>query len=421
MLNSALNEALREFRIDAAPAVRSILLVDDELENLESLTALLDDQYEVHTATTAASALNQLATGLSVDLVVADQRMPGMSGVDLLKAIAVERPDTLRIILTAYDDIGPMMDAINSGAVFRFLLKPCAPEEMRSAIAEGLRIRRSGELLRHFIQASIDQQDALDRTVWKLTHARRYLLDAERLSTVGRAASGVLHNMRNLGAMISILLSEIRSSTHDNDAEVMALGHASMLGFLALVDLLENVRRLTHVDQSSLTLSSTPMESFLGQIAALVMLEDGGRCQLELEVDARFSRLVIDRARVRQAVTAILANAFRASQAGSKIILRVGPHRMTTNEPEDGAPEWVAIEVRDHGCGMDAETLGHATQPLFSRFVPPGLGFGLAAARLAARIHGGDLLLESTLGQGTQVSLILPTEPIPDGSFAHVR
>lgn len=410
MLNSTLTEALREFQIDAIPAPCSILLVDDEPENLETLAALLDEQYEVHTAASAASALQQLATGLSVDLIVADQRMPGMSGVELLKQVALERPDTIRIILTAYDDIGPMMDAINSGSVFRFLLKPCAPEEMRSAIAEGLRIRQSGALLRHFIQASIERQDALDRTLWKLTHARHYLLDAERLSTVGRAASGVLHNMRNLGAMISMLLGEIRDST--SDTEVLALGQASMQGFVALVELLENVRKLTHIDQSFLTLSSTKMESFLSQIAAVLVLQDGARCLLEIDVDPQFSRLVIDRARVRQAVTAVLSNAFRASPAGARIVLRVGAHGVKSNKAADGTPEWVAIEVSDNGCGMDSETLERATLPLFSRFVPPGLGFGLTAARLAARIHGGDLLLESRLGQGTKVSLVLPNESI---------
>lgn len=410
MLTSRLSEALREFKIDPPPAPNTILLVDDETENLESLAALLDTEYQVHTAPNASAALQQLERGLAPDLIVADQRMPGMSGVELLRQISLERPDTIRIILTAYDDISPMMDAINSGSVFRFLLKPCPPEDVRSAIAEGLRIRESGSLLRHFIHASIDRQDALDRTLWKLTHARHYLLDAERLSTVGRAASGVLHNMRNLGTMISILLGEARSST--DDAEVLALGEASMQGFVALVELLESVRKLTHIDQSSLALSSTHTESFLSQIAAVLVLQDGGRCPLEIDVDPRFSRLVIDRARVRQAVTAVLANAFRASPAGATITLRVRPHRVQSNGPVEGAPEWVSIDVCDNGCGMDAETLERATLPLFSRFTPPGLGLGLAAARLVARIHGGDLLLESCPGRGTIVSLILPAESV---------
>lgn len=408
MLTQALEEALKEFEIGTPPPPRSILLVDDEVENLESLSALLEGTYEVHTAISAAAALQLLAAGVPVDLVIADQRMPDMTGVELLAKIATERPDTVRIVLTAYDDVGPMMTAINRGAVFRFLLKPCAPEEMRSAISDGLRIKQGARLLRHFINVSVERQDALDRTVWELTRTRDYLLAAERLTTMGRAASGILHNIRNLGTLLSILVSEAQASTGGTKA--VPAGRAAMQGFGSLVKLLENVREFTRINETRLELAPTAMDEFLRQTVAIVMLQENGtQCPVDIEVEPGFDRLVIDRTRVRHAVTAALSNAFRASEPGAKVTVRVQACPLNGWK---NSSDWVAIEVHDRGCGMDAFTLERATIPLFSGFTPPGLGLGLSAARLAAEIHGGDLLLESELGHGTRVCLLLPTEPI---------
>lgn len=410
MLTQALEEALRECGIDAPEPPRAILLVDDEVENLETLSALLEGEYEVHTAPNAAAALQLLSSGVTIDLVVADQRMPEMTGVELLARIANAWPETVRIVLTAYDDVGPMMTAINRGSVFRFLLKPCAPEELRAAIADGLGTAHGNRLLRYFITASVERQDALDNTAWELKRTRDYLLAAERLTTVGRAASGILHNIRNLGTIMSILVNEIQAST--TNPEALTAGRAALHGFGALVKLLENVREFARINDTALELSPTEMDGFLRQTVAIAVLQEGGaKCPIAVEVEPRCAQLVIDRTRVRHAVAAVLSNALRASAPGSPVTIRV---RAQSNRRESDAG-WVTIEVHDRGCGMDTSTLRRATEPLFSNFLPPGLGLGLSVACLAAEIHGGDLQLDSNPGQGTRVSLRLPTEPIAAG------
>ena len=417
MLTQALDDALKEFEIGVPTPPRAILLVDDEVENLESLCALLEGTYEVHTATRAATALQLLSAGVNVDLIVADQRMPDMTGVELLAKVAATWPDTIRIVLTAYDDVGPMMTALNRGSVFRFLLKPCAPEVIRSAIADGLSTKHGTHILRNFITASVERQDALDNTAWDLKRTRDYLLAAERLTTVGRAASGILHNIRNLGTIMSILVSEIQSST--SNSEAAAAGRAALQGFGALVKLLENVREFTRINDAALELSPTEMEAFLRQTVAIALLQEGGaKCPVAIEVDADCSRLVIDRTRVRHAVTAVLSNALKASTPGSPIAIQVRTCNGRQTNRDGTTPTWVTIAVRDRGCGMDTVILKRATEPLFSHFLPPGLGLGLSVASLAAEIHGGDLLLDSHPGQGTCVSLRLPTEPIVAGCQA---
>ncbi|MBN2193628.1 MAG: response regulator [Polyangiaceae bacterium] len=406
MLTRELEEALREFAIDTPPRPRCVLLVDDEYDNLEVLSALLEDDYEVLTATDADSALQVFAAGRNVDLVVADQRMPGTTGVELLSRIAVERPDTVRMVLTAYDDVEPMMEAINRGAVFRFLTKPCPPAELRLAIREGLDAKASANLLRHLIGSLVSRQDALDRVVRNLRRTQDQLLATERLTTMGRAASGVVHNVRNLSMIVSFLVTEIQGSTVS--PETIGAGRRALRGLESLVTLLESVREFARTNEAKLELTPTEVEPFFRQTVAVALLEQGTeRCPIDLDIAADVRRLSIDRGRVRHAVTAVLSNALRASPPGARIAVRVRV-REFCREDRAGLRRWVCIEVEDHGSGMDAATLERAGEPLFSRFDPPGLGLGLSAARLTATIHGGELVLDSRPGEGTRAILVVP-------------
>ena len=100
MLPPELQDALSEVDIQLPELRHSLLLVDDEPENLQVVSALLEDTWEVHTARSGQEALEQFALRPAVDLVIADQRMPGMTGVELLSRVAELSPDTVRIVLT---------------------------------------------------------------------------------------------------------------------------------------------------------------------------------------------------------------------------------------------------------------------------------------------------------------------------------
>ena len=421
MLTRNLEQALHEFAIDTPPAPRTVLLVDDERENLEVLGALLEDEHDILTAADGAAALRLLAAGSGVDLVIADQRMPGMTGVELLTRIAAEHPDTVRMVLTAYDDVGPMMEAINRGSVFRFLLKPCAPTELRLAVREGLEAKASAALLRHLIGALGARQDELARVVRHLRRTQDQLIATERLTTMGRAASGVVHNVRNLGMIVSCLVTEIQASTPG--AGVVAAGRSALEGLDSLVALLESVREFARSNEAELELARTELEPFLQQTVGVALLEHGGRsCSVEVEVSPDVASVSIDRARVRHAVAAVLSNALYASPQGGVITIRASAHRPEPVEP--GARQrWFRVDVEDHGCGMDALTLAKAGEPLYSGFDPPRLGLGLTVARLTAAIHGGELVLESAPGEGTRARLIFPDGPgtsLPPRSRASV-
>jgi len=115
-----------------APA--TLLFVDDEPRVLTSMRVTFQRDYEVHTASSAQAAL-ELLRERAVDVVVSDQRMPGMTGVELLNEVKELAPDTMRILLTGYADLAAIESAINEGEVFRYLMKPCPLSELREAVA----------------------------------------------------------------------------------------------------------------------------------------------------------------------------------------------------------------------------------------------------------------------------------------------
>ncbi len=116
-----------------------ILCVDDEPEILKSLALHLRKEYQVLTAVSGAEGLKVLKTVNDVAVVLSDMRMPGMDGAAFLSQAREICPDAVRMLLTGQTDIELAARAINEGQIFRFLIKPCPPDQLRQAIAAALK------------------------------------------------------------------------------------------------------------------------------------------------------------------------------------------------------------------------------------------------------------------------------------------
>ena len=114
-----------------------ILFVDDESPNLRLLERLFRDSYELFTAESGARALEILAVH-DIAVIISDQRMPEMTGIDFLKKAAEMRPQTVRIMLTGYTDAEALVEAINSGVVYKYLTKPWNNDELRNTLKRAL-------------------------------------------------------------------------------------------------------------------------------------------------------------------------------------------------------------------------------------------------------------------------------------------
>src|SRR5712692_5237262 len=114
-----------------------ILIVDDEPANLRTLARLFREDYEVLTAASGDEALALLGQH-DVALLITDQRMPGMTGIELLKKTVPLRPRMVRIILTGYTDVDALVEAINCGQVYKYVTKPWNNEELRLTVSRAL-------------------------------------------------------------------------------------------------------------------------------------------------------------------------------------------------------------------------------------------------------------------------------------------
>jgi CheY-like chemotaxis protein len=115
-----------------------ILCVDDEPQILEGLKLHLNRHFVVHVAGSGADALALLALNPNIAVILSDMRMPHMDGAKFLNAARVASPDSVRMLLTGYTDMQSAIAAVNEGQIFRFISKPCPPDQMIAAFGAAL-------------------------------------------------------------------------------------------------------------------------------------------------------------------------------------------------------------------------------------------------------------------------------------------
>ncbi len=116
-----------------------VLYVDDEVNNLNSFKAAFRRYFDIYTASSAREG-RKVLDSYEIGVIITDQRMPGMTGIEFLESILPIYPDTIRILLTGFSDINAVMDAINRGQVYKYLVKPWQNDELKMYIENALEI-----------------------------------------------------------------------------------------------------------------------------------------------------------------------------------------------------------------------------------------------------------------------------------------
>jgi response regulator RpfG family c-di-GMP phosphodiesterase len=165
-----------------------VLVVDDDADVLESLVELLRRDYRVMSTTDPDEALAMLEQNREVALLLTDQRMPDMTGVELLAAAAELSPETVRMLFTGYTDISAVIAAINDGRVFRYITKPWDPEELLANVGAAV---RTFAISKENLRLTAELQRAVDEALSERERAERLQLEEQDLShrndTLGRA------------------------------------------------------------------------------------------------------------------------------------------------------------------------------------------------------------------------------------------
>src|SRR5471030_1158525 len=139
-----------------------VLYIDDEIKNLNSFKAAFRRDFDIFTAISAKEG-RKILDSQEIGVIITDQRMPVMTGIEFLESILSIYPDTIRILLTGFSDINAVMDAINRGQVYKYLVKPWQNDELKMYIENALEIyhlrKENKELGRKLQLANIELEN----------------------------------------------------------------------------------------------------------------------------------------------------------------------------------------------------------------------------------------------------------------------
>ncbi len=269
-----------------------ILLVDPDPVNTGHFLASFGDEYQVLTAAGGEEALETFGREKDIAMVLCDQRLGGMSGVELLAAIYERRPETVRIIITGYMDVSDIIDAINKGHIYQYVLKPWDIVQLRLILDQARQtwlLTRENRTLSHRLRATEDElrrsREELERAGRRLASLSASLINGqedekERLAT--RLSEDLGQSLTGLKLQIKLLENEINGG--GELSRELINGNLQLLrGFLN--EIIDNIRLL------SASLSPVIIDD-LGLDAALADLVRRFGRQHDMEVS--FSAVPLD-------------------------------------------------------------------------------------------------------------------------------
>lgn len=183
-----------------------ILYVDDEQHNLITFKATFRRKYRIHTAASGEEGL-ALMRKHDMALVISDQRMPGMTGVQFLEQVAREFPDVIRIILTGYSDVEAIVNAINKGEIFRYITKPWSENELQMTIENARQLYELETNNRKLVQELQQKMEEQERT---LRLFRRYVPAQVVKKTLEESGNSIFEGIET---DVAVLFCDIRGFT----------------------------------------------------------------------------------------------------------------------------------------------------------------------------------------------------------------
>ncbi len=182
-----------------APAPLTVLVVDDEPRSLETLRRTLEEDFTMFTARSAEEGETTMAREF-VHIVLSDQRMPGTQGVEFLRRVRSQWPDTVRLILSGYTDAEDIIAGINHAGIWQYLLKPWHPEQLLLTLksaADLWRLQQENQRL------SLDLRDDPEQLVQRVAHRRGKLKARSGFDRLARAADSPLNAVCELAQKIA--------------------------------------------------------------------------------------------------------------------------------------------------------------------------------------------------------------------------
>src|SRR5437868_2633423 len=357
---------------------RGILIVDDERPNLTVLRNFLETGYTVHEAQSGPEAL-EVARKVDLDVVITDQRMPEMSGVELLEELRNLKPDVAGIVLTGYTDPPALISAINRARVFRFLKKPWQPDDILEAVRQASEHVYQTRAIQRLVTLLAQRTQELDASLGQVRSAQRQLLHMERLGTMGRLAAGVIHDLRNL--MVSLGYIEGVLQQREVAPDVLESVQVGTQGVQNLIGTLEAMHAFARGGGLSLDKCKLQPSAVIHDAIAIARMDLQFRMH---KVDVRVAEGLPDVEGDRQKLTQVMVNLVRNALQATAMWRQVEIEATRRNGH-------VVFAVEDEGPGGPADMRETIFKPFVSSKGEGGLGMGLYMAKLIIDSHQGEI------------------------------
>jgi signal transduction histidine kinase len=352
-----------------------VLYIDDEVQNLNLFKACFRHDFQIFLAKSAGEGVAHLEQQ-DIHVIVSDQKMPGITGVQFFESILEKYPDPVRILLTAYTDAEALIDAINKGQIFRYLRKPWEEEDLRMTIRSAF---QSFSTNRRLLEQNAELQkrnDELNRFVYSASHDLK-------------APLGSIQGILDLSKM---------EGEEDNASQYLLLIEKSVKQLEAfihnIIQYYKNTQLKEQIDQIDFQkMVAEILESYkYYQFTPLINF------RIEILQEEPFFG---DTFRIRTILNNLLSNAIKYQR-------RDEPDKFVMISVKT-SPEEVLIRVEDNGIGIPAEHLSQIYNMFFrATSENSGSGMGLYILNEALSKISGKIKVSSHLDAGTTFELILP-------------
>jgi signal transduction histidine kinase len=361
-----------------------VLVVDDERQTVRAVKYLLRRQYEVLGATRAEDALKILEER-PVDVVLCDQRMPGMTGDQLLARIAQDYNRTVRVLITAYTDMDALVRSINHGKIFAYLQKPWQPEELERVVKNAVDYRGECERCR----VKLDQ----------LQHINADL--SEKVDDLRSFSHLVAHDLkeplRTISAFTDVLDTDYSNSMGDQAQFYLSRISACSSHLQSLIDDLGSLGEVRNTEPAPERISLNRILQQAEELLCAQIDAAGGVVEYPDLPDVRG-----DERRLILLFQNLISNGIKFNRSDQPTV------RINAQAQDDGM---VVVEVSDNGIGVapeDQSRIFDAFERMHGRSSFDGTGLGLAIARRIVLNHGGAIEITSALDSGSTFKLTLP-------------
>ncbi len=383
----------------------AVLYVDDEEKSLKLFARAFGETFRVLTAATAKEGLRILeAHRNEIGVLMTDQRMPGEKGVWLLEKARQLQPRLIRILATAYTDMEAAIEAVNSGAIFKYVTKPWDPVRLEQTLKRSLEF--------YVVQRERDQ---LLKEKMSVLHN---MMIADRIISLGLLAAGLSHHIRNALVAVKTFLDLAPAKMQDEKTAAESLRHAefwkeyyqNVQGQIQRINGLLKELGSASEDPSSLFNDEVRLHEVIGQ--TLRQLQDGlteRKIQVINSVPENLPVMKVDGAKFSRLFELLFKDEMVSLPAGSTVSVAA----RTWPESAQGGAE-IEVQVKDNGPGLPKEALRLLFDPFVVRSGNPAeYGINLMACYFIVHHHGGRIRAHSEGGQGTTFILRLPVNSRP--------